>query len=176
LPKQSISRILFPSPFKNNYSQRVRDMTIYLSVKTSSNSRAEIVAFGPLHLHQTRLATDVHRCTNACALTVPTILRCRNPVSFSGIGTRFHPYPDKSGRFIFCCAFLEPLGPLIFMSVFALWCSDFPLLTLNVTNQAFSLTLQRILRISLAAFLFARPGSALYTPRNRAASMAETFL
>lgn len=101
-------------------------MTIYLSVKTSSNSRAEIVAFGPLHLHQTRLATDVHRCTNACALTVPTILRCRNPVSFSGIGTRFHPYLDKSRRSIFCCAVLEPLGPLIFTSVFALWCSDFP--------------------------------------------------
>lgn len=56
-------------------------MTIYLRAKTLDTLRAEVDTFGPLRFHQTRLATDVHCCTNAWALT-----------------PRFHPYCPHAVR------------------------------------------------------------------------------
>jgi len=69
--KQAISRVLFKW---------------HLSKREDRGSRPEqgFGIFGPLHLHHTRLATDACCHTNACALTAPTILRCRSPVFMSG--------------------------------------------------------------------------------------------
>jgi len=81
---------------------------------------------GPLHLHQARITTDDDFSSNACALTVPTILRCRDSDFMSEHDFNLTSTQSVVGRCIFCCSLLKPFGLLAVANAFALWCSDFP--------------------------------------------------